>query len=61
MDLNAGLVFGRPENSPDVLDDIPLEPNREGEEQRVERRAVEALADAAAAVDERELPLQATV
>ena len=45
VDLNASLVLGRTEDPPDVLDNVPLEPDGEGEEQCVEWRAVEALAN----------------
>src|SRR5438876_649177 len=47
MDLDPGLRVGRPEDPPDVLDDAALELDREREEERVERRAVESLAQEA--------------
>src|SRR3977135_743474 len=47
VDLDAGLGVGGAEDPADVLADVALELDREGQEQGVERWAVEAFADEA--------------
>ena len=47
VDFDSGLGVGRPEDSADILHDVALEPDWEGEEEGVERRTIEAFAQQA--------------